>query len=273
MLDFKRATASYTSYRDPYLGQQIGKSWMRYDPTENCFVLGNPSETSGYVPDPQPGVPKHKRHVRFPKALWKVKPFAKIYPDRIVLVDEVHSRFLEVFNIRRTASRTIKLSGSTYYYKDQVLNGEVPVVLKDGVLSAAPVKVRVVESEGRNEMNRMIQKIRRLLKVRTKIGAFASLTPGDLAGKIESNKSRWEIYDRPSEFLKLLNAVVEDDINTFYPILWLAHNGYSDSNIPITDADYWVHAYNKLTDRMREKMRVELGIVSYVEPTEEAKPS
>lgn len=271
MLDFKTATNQY-SYRDPYLGVHINKSWMRYNPTENCFVLSNPSETTTYVPDPQPGKPDAKHYVRLPKALWMMKPFAKIYPDRIEIIDEVHSRFLDVFNIRRTASRTIKLSGSTYYYKDQVLNGEVPVTLKDGILSAAPVKVRVVESEGRNEMNRMIQKIRRLLKVRTKIGAFASLTPGDLAGKIKSNKSRWEIYDRPSEFLKLLNAVVEDDINTFYPILWLAHNGYSDSNMPITDADYWVHAYNKLTDRMREKMRVELGIVSYVEPTEETNP-
>lgn len=69
-----------------------------------------------------------------------------------------------------------------------------------------------------------------------------------------------------------LNEVLIDgneNFKSFYPLLWLADKKwyYRDNNANFGRID-WIARYNNLVDRMREKMRRELGVVEYVEADE-----
>lgn len=280
MLDYAAACSSYRYGRDIYLGVKVRTgAFMKYDATEDCFVVSEVLSSYKTMPDPEPGKPDQVRHVRIAKALWSLRPYAKIYKDRVEILEPVHRNYLEMFGVSRTTSRTIKLSGSTWYYKDQQVNGDAPVILKDGVMTVtgAP-KVRVMDSEKRNEMNRMIQSIRNLLKVRTKLGAFDKLTPAKVNEYMYQTNAvnKWQVFNNPAKFLnnpakflELLNAVNPEDFKSFYPLLWLADKNwyYRNNNDNYGRVD-WVARYNNLVDRMREKMRRELGVVEYVEADE-----
>ena len=278
MLDYEAACRSYQYSRDIYVGVKVRTgAFMKYDPTQDCFVVSEVMSSYAQLPDPVAGKPKQTRHVRAAKNLWKMRPYAKIFKDRLEIIADVHANYLEMFGIHRRSSRTVKLSGSTWTYKDQVLNGDAPVILKDGVLTVVnPPKVRVMDSEKRNEMNRMIQSIRNLMKVRTKLGAFDKLTPVEIDEYMRQTNgtSKWQVFNNPAKFLELLNAVNPEDFKSFYPLLWLADkNWYRRNNNENFGRVDWVARYNNLVDRMREKMRRELGVVEYVEADERSADS
>ena len=179
-----------------------------------------------------------------------------------------------LFRVENFPSRTVKLSGRTWTYKDstrnrQEVNGDLPIMIKDDKLSSlTPPKVRVTDSEKRNEMNRMIQSIRNLMKVRTKLGAFDKLTPAQVDEYMRqaSGGNKWQVFNSPAKFLELMQAVDPESFKSFYPLLWLADKNwyYRNNNENFGRVD-WVARYNNLVDRMREKMRRELGVVEYVE--------
>lgn len=175
-----------------------------------------------------------------------------------------------------------KLSGRTWTYKDnarnrQEINGDLPIMIKDDKLSSlTPPKVRVMDSEKRNEMNRMIQSIRNLMKVRTKLGAFDKLTPTQVDKYMRQTNgvSKWQVFNSPAKFLELMQAVDPENFKSFYPLLWLADkNWYYENNNENFGRVDWVARYNNLVDRMREKMRRELGVVEYVEADERSADS
>lgn len=278
MLDYAAACNSYRYGRDIYLGVKVRTgAFMKYDATEDCFVVSEVLSLYKTMPDPEPGKPDQVRHVRLAKALWKTRPYAKIYKDRVEIIADVHRNYLEMFGVSRTTSRTVKLSGSTWYYKNQKINGDAPVIIKDGVMTVmgAP-KVRVMDSEKRNEMNRMIQSIRNLMKVRTKLGAFDKLTPTQVDEYMRQTNgvNKWQVFNSPAKFLELMQAVDPENFKSFYPLLWLADKNwyYKNNNENFGRVD-WVARYNNLVNRMREKMRRELGVVEYVEADERSADS
>lgn len=77
--------------------------------------------------------------------------------------------------------------------------------------------------------------------------------------------NKWCLYRTHEGFLKILRAVREDDIETFYPILWLADVPLYTRRSQNTD---WVENYNRFINRMRERLRKEMGVVEYVEETQ-----
>lgn len=118
----------------------------------------------------------------------------------------------------------------------------------------------------------MIQSVRNLMKVRAKLGAFDKLTPTQVDEHMRQTHgvNRWQVFDSPAKFLELMRAVDPEDFKSFYPLLWLADKSwwsYRDSNENYGRVD-WVARYNNLVNRMREKMRRELGVVEYVEADE-----
>lgn len=278
VLDYEAACRRYQYVRDIYVGVKVRTgTYMKYDPAQDCFVVSEVMSQYAQLPDPVPGKPEQTRYVHTDKSLWEMRPYAKIFKDRIEIIAGVHNNYLEMFGIHRRSSRTVKLSGSTWTYKDQVLNGDTPVILKDGVLTVVnPPKVRVMDSKKRNEMNRMIQSIRNLMKVRTKLGAFDRLTPTQVDEYMcqTSGGNKWRVLNSPAKFLELMQAVDPEDFKSFYPLLWLADKAwyYRDNNENFGRVD-WVARYNNLVDSMREKMRRELGVVEYVEADERSADS
>ena len=274
MLDYTNAALLYEGRKDKHVGRKVrNRVYMKHDPVRDCFVVSEIWPEYERVPDPDhPGLVKYQKA---PKERWKVHPFAEVYRDRIVITRALHNTTMyELFRVLNYASRTVKLSGRTWIYKDsthnfQKINGDPPIMIKDDKISSlTPAKVRVMDSEKRKEMNRMIQSVRNLIKVRTKLGAFDKLTPAQVDEHMWQIgiEYRRKVLDNPAKFLELLNAVNPEDLKSFYPLLWLAdknwyYRNYTDSYGRVD----WVARYNNLVDHMREKMRRELGVVKYVE--------
>ena len=280
MLDYTNAARLYEGRKDKHVGRKVrNRVYMKYDPARDCFVVNELLSTCQWVPDPNR--PGHVKYQRAPKERWKVRPFAEIYRDRIMITGAIHNTpMYELFRVASYVSRTVKLSGRTWFYKDstrnfQKINGDLPIMIKDDKISSlTPAKVRVMDSEKQNEMNRMIRSIRNLIKVRTKLGAFDKLTPMQVDEHMwQINiERRWQVFDNPAKFLELLNAVNPEDLKSFYPLLWLADGNWYYRNYRNNADSYgrvdWVARYNNLINRMREKMRRELGVVKYVEADE-----
>ena len=277
MLDYTNAALLYERRKDKHLGRKVrNRVYMKYDPARDCFVVSEIWPTYERVPDPNhPGLVKYQKA---PKQRWGVHPFAEVYRDRIVITRDIHNTpMYELFRVSSYASRTVKLSGRTWIYKDsthnfQKINGDLPIMIKDDKISSlTPPKMRVMDSEKRNEMNRMIQSVRNLIKVRAKLGAFDKLTPAQVHEYVYQTigVDKWHMFNNPAKFLELLNAVNPEDLKSFYPLLWLADkNWYYRNNTDSYSRVDWVARYNNLINRMREKMRRELGVVEYVEADE-----
>lgn len=257
--------------RDPYLGMKLGNgAYVKYDPVGDCFIAYRVGRVYEFLPDPLPNDPKKQRHVRLPKALWELHAYAEIHRSKLVVLEPVKQKFLDYFGVECMSSRTIKLSGNTWKFKDQTGNGHAPVIIENGIMiiTGAP-KVRVFDAERRKEMNDLIKEIRNLMRVRHKLGAFNTLTQNEVNEYVISklNMTKWDVFDTPTEFIKLMKAVNGEDFKSFYPLLWLAdrYSWHTKNNYSQVD---WTAKFNALIDHMREKMRKELGVVSYVEATE-----
>jgi hypothetical protein len=278
VLDYANAARLYEGRKDKHIGRKVrNRVYMKHDSARDCFVVSELWSKYESVPDPdRPGQTKYQQA---PKERWDVRPFAEVYRDHIVITRALHNTLMyALFRVESFAPRTIKLSGRTWTYKDsarnrQEINGDLPIMIKDDKLSSlTPCKVRVMDSEKRKEMNRMIQSIRNLLKVRTKLGAFDKLTPAQISEYIRQTPwdstwhGKWHVFRSPSGFISLLQAVDPENLKSFYPLLWLMSDDwryYRNSNENFGRVD-WVARYNNLVDRMREKMRRELGVVDYV---------
>lgn len=278
MLDYANAARLYEGRKNKHLGRKVRTYvYMKYDPARDCFVVSELCPKYENVPDPDhPGLVKYQLA---PKECWEVIPFAEVYRDRIVITRVIHNTPMSaLFRVWSYASRTVKLSGRTWTYKDsagnhQEINSDPPIMIKDDKLSSlTPPKTRVMNHEKRKELNRTIQSVRNLLKVRAKLGAFDKLTPEQVVEHMRQANvvTKWQVFDNPAKFLELLNAVNPEDLKSFYPLLWLTdHNrSYWNRTDSYGRVD-WVARYNNLIDRMREKMRRELGVVEYVEADEQ----
>ncbi len=282
MLDYVNAARLYEGRKDKHVGRKVRTYvYMKHDPVRDCFVVSELWSKYESVPDPdRPGQTKYKQA---PKERWDLRPFAEVYRDRIMITRALHNTpMYALFRVESFTSRTIKLSGRTWAYKDstrnrQEINGDLPIMIKDDKLSSlTPPKVRVMDSEKRNEMNRMIQSIRNLMKVRTKLGAFDKLIPTQVDEYMRQTNgvNKWQVFNSPAKFLELMQAVDPENFKSFYPLLWLADtNWYHRNNNENYGRVDWVARYNNLVDRMREKMRRELGVVEYVEADERSADS
>lgn len=138
-----------------------------------------------------------------------MRPYVEIHRDRVVILHNVHNNYIDSFNVVHTRPTSNKFTGRLWrlferkgfsYHTLHEVTGNAPIVLKDGKLTVTgSVKQRVVDNELRKEMNRMIQKIRRLLTVRVKLGAFDNLTHKILTDHANKHgyASKWTILNSP----------------------------------------------------------------------------
>ena len=286
MLDYTNAARLYEGRKDKHIGRKVRNGiYMKYDSVRDCFVVSVIWSTYEVLFD-QDHLGQFKYH-KLPKERWELRTLAEVYRDRIVItIDIGNTTMYALFRVQSFASRTVKLSGRIWRYNDstqecQTINGDLPIMIKDDKLSSlTPSKVRVMNSEKRNEMNRMIRSVRNLIKVRTKLGAFDKLTHVQLSEYTHQTygDSIWQELANPAGFLKLLRAVDPENLKSFYPLLWLTGRyrpynwNYRNGNVSFGRID-WVARYNNLINHMREKVRRELGVVKYVEAAEQSADS
>lgn len=266
---YTEAERTYQGRKCTILGRKIRTyAWMNYDPQRDCYVLTEvtPLRAPSYKLLPRKLLPRDQ---------WKQRPYAEIYRDRVEILRDVHNNYLRHFGLYHTCSKTNKLAGRSWEYRGEYQgNGETPLTLKnDKVIFSKPPAQRVVDNELRKEMNRMIQKIRALFKVRIKLGAFKNITFADLDAHAKTRKLgyRWQICDSGAQFLRILREVDENDITSFYSLLWLIdphQYWYVAHKASHVSPDELLRLFNLVVDGCREKMRKTLGVVKYVEVAE-----
>lgn len=265
-MDYETATERWNQGRQyKHVGVKLrSRLYMIFDVKRGCFIIQECwSRYEKVEGDGQ------QRWVSAPRERWDMRPCAEIHPDKVVITrDFGNSQMKWLFGLSNYKPRTVKYSGREWHYLGRVTYGDLPVELSAGVAQPQPPKVRVVDNEKRKEMNRMIQKIRNLLKVRMKLGAFHNIDMNQINQQMNLKYgSKWRLYHTEEAFLKILYDVREDDIETFYPVLWLADTGYYYSS-HYNNTRNWVEDYNRFVNRMREKIRRGMGVVEYVEEAE-----
>ena len=259
---------SIYSYRvDKHVGRKLRTGvWIKYHPDRDCYVCSMVMVNWGQVPDKNN--PGQTKYARLPKDLWKMYPYLEIFPDRTVVLRKVHNNHLYPFGISHQRIKSVKQQGDEWrFHGGEPVPGTIPVTLKDGVLTTAtPALVRVIDDTKRKELNDMIKKIRNLLRVRAKIGAFNGISPKDVQMALHG-KNRWHYTREADEFLKLLTDVDENDIKTFYPVLAVADNrGHFGSMHDYPQNWDWVYQFNLMVSRMRVATRESAGVDKYVVP-------
>lgn len=266
MFNYTQASLAYAGRKNKYVGKKIRNNiYMTHDANDGCYVLSQPANRWEHTQDPVT-----KRWVRPKPNAWKMIEYVRIYPTHIIFVRAMNNQAMhKLWGISCGASGSVKQIGRKWCLGNQRLIGELPILLKDGKLSSlVPPKVRIFDETKRKEMLARIKDIREQLIVREKLGTFDNLTHSMLHDYAQSVApkgkviSAWQVLNNPAEFLKYLRAVDPEKFESYYPILWLAHyvsrQGYRSEHT-------WIDSYDALIRRMKEKMRRELGVVSYVE--------
>ena len=132
-----------------------------------------------------------------------------------------------------------------------------------GIVFDAPVRHRTFIKEKQLELNRLIIRVRRAIRVRNKLGAFADLTFNELHKRIITNPEIKPYYrDRGAIFFRSLQQIDVENLDSFYPALYLAtRGGYSRYHLSAT-VD-WTKEFNLGINRHKEDLLIHTGAVVY----------
>lgn len=269
MFNYTQASLAYAGRKNKYVGKKIhNNTYMTHDADDDCYVLSQPANRWNHTQDPVT-----KRWIRPKPKDWKMVEYVRIYPTHIVFIRAMNNQAMyKLWGVRCISSGSVKQIGHKWSFGKQRLIGELPILLKDGELSSlVPPKVRTFDETKRKEMLARIKDIREQLIVRHKLGVFEDITSSMLHEYAQSVApkgeviSAWQVLNNPAEFLKYLRAVDPEKFETYYPILWLCQYINRQS---FREKATRVDQYDALIRRMKEKMRRELGVVSYVEATQ-----
>lgn len=257
MFNYYDAHSQYAGRKDPHIGRKLRSSiYMKYDEARDCFVLrelGSKWEKGSDV-----------SYVLAPKERWSFGLFAEVYRDRIVVISPIHNTpMAALFHLASFAPTSNRFEGRRWVHREQVIHGDAPIVIKDGKISCLiPPRVRQLNAEPLKELNELIKRVRRYLKVRAKLGAFAALTEADLAAHAPA-MTKWVALDNPRVCYDALAAVDPKSLSSFYRLFWLCDPRHYWSNAQIGELN-WSVAFETFIKSKRELLRRYVGAVEYV---------
>lgn len=274
MLDYATAQKVYAGRVDKHVGRKVRSfMYMKYDQSRDCFVVSRLVSRHKKVLTNDPTYGMVNTWVKAPKEQWELKPVAEIHPTHVLILEDMNNGPMEdLFELRSFAATSNKTQGKVWMFRGQQLIGELPIMIKDGQISSlTPPKVRTVDNDKRNELNREIKRVRNLLRVRAKLGAFDSVTQRQLneyAGQ-KIGLAIWQVARNPAMVLKLLNDVNPEKLESFYPLLWFiaGYKYYFSITNNHNNVD-WVSRYNAVIASVRESLKRELGVVEYAKADE-----
>lgn len=272
MLDYAKAQTLSIGRLNKHLGRRIATNvWMKYDSERGCYVCSD-VWTKYKVDDKASAELGYVIYKAVGRDEWDMRPYAEIYPDRIVITRQVSNQRLSTdFHIRSYRTSSNATDGLQWYHSRKSggvrVVGSLPVTLDltTGELTATAPRVRTFNKEKQKELNSLIARIRRELKVRYKLGAFNSLTmpqlSSSLATALGADVTRYKVMSNPVLMYQVLCMVTPDDIESFYPLICLLHRcqgGYSTDQHPNLPK-----LFERLISSRKEVIRLETGVVYY----------
>lgn len=271
------------------LGAKFGKElWLSYDDKKDCYIASlTVSKYFEAVNDK--GEACRRKASAKERGKYTMKVLARYFQDRTELVapDDQNrnatANFLGVYmrllvrripSIKQQGFQWTRFTSSTPYYGRN--HGEGEVVLSKGditinaegeIIANAPPLERVFDKDNQKALNGRIREVRRMLGLRSKLGAFNGLNLEDLETKCLSVWGPRHAVGA-EDVTKLLLQVVDDDHTSVLPLLWLSlghrvNYWQSISKMPTTQN--WLELFNAFIDSNKESLRKHNNVVSYVE--------
>ena len=249
-----------------------------YDAARDCYVYSEVRRTYGKTkvtrPDHTGKMVEYEEHRVNKHDLWTKNPYAEVYKDRVVIHSCIGNHVLKPFDGTSFKPKSIKLSGKRWVFGDAEATGDLPLTYyydPERIEFSSPPKVRTFDKEKQKLLNEQIKRLKRMVGVRSKLGALKNVKVEDLEKALHAHRADYYIYLRHADSFKaLLDTVTEDDITTFYPVMMLAqiNCGWSWKHSNEKTGIDWEVRFEKLITTMREKLRLASGAVSYVEVDE-----
>lgn len=294
MYTYDKASKQYAAGRKyAPIGTKITNNvWLTYDQPNDCYVLSYVQ--SRYYEVVVDGEKRWAKASTVERDKYVMREIARVYPTYThLLADDSNTArnfFSDKFNCTFRKAKSIKIKGydwtffpaKTPYYERYHGNGEVIhsrsgiLIFPDGTRRAleAPL-VRVHDEEKRRVLNNRIKAVRRMLSLRTKLGAFSNV---DWHSLDQDLRIKYADYYRPRQITasnpelvnSMLMSVDPENRDTMLPLLWLARHHdcswYSSPDWTTTWTDTeWLTAFNNMLDACREGLRRANQTVSYVE--------
>lgn len=263
-MNYATAKNWYSGRLNKWHGRKIGThTWMKLDKERDCFVLSEARNTRAPLPDPNN--PERNIWTKLTHEHWAMAPFAEIYPDRVVVFrDTFNSTLKNTTGLNSLAPRSAKIEGRLWQYQGKSKQGILPVTLYEDGFEVTQSGVRTFDKEKQKELNDLIKKVRRMARARAKLGAFNKVDYLKLNEKFSSIYSnKWQAANNGALYVELLKAVSADDIESFYPILWLVDPIiYCVHGNPF-NTEHFLKDFDKAVSRVKESMRIAAGVVHY----------
>ena len=273
MLDYTQAQNLYEGRLDKHLGRRIAKNvWMKHDPERDCYVCSQ--VWAKYKVDAEASAESgYSQYKLVGKDEWDMRPYAEIFRDRVTIIREnTNQRLGTDFNLHSYQVTSNATDGLEWYYKlrsGKIVKaiGSLPVTINlvtEELIPTAP-GVRTFDKEKQKELNTLIARIRRELKVRYKLGAFNSVPKDELVKSmveaVGNHVSQYKVMSSPEYIYPILRAVTTDDIKSFYPLICLlrwyrgSRNSNSFPDLP--------KIFEQFISSRKEGIRLATGVVYY----------
>lgn len=255
--------------------------YFKYDEASDCFVFSIVNKTYLAVDEVRKDHTGKDVVYRVSKIdkkeNWEQNPYAYVFKDRLELIRGDYNPILKPFGATVFKPRSIKTLGRRWVFPNAEATGSLPLTYWYSPprieFKTAP-KVRKFDKAKQKELNDLLRRLKRMVIVRSKLGAFANVQMSEINEALDAAigiKTYSFLVDREAEQLKrLLDQVRDDDIKTFYPVMALAdrycswaYKHYQELNGP-----NWEVRFDNLINRMRESLRRTSGAVDYVEADE-----
>lgn len=294
MYTYAKASKQFAAGRkyNPIGTKITNNVWLTYDQPNDCYVLSYVQ--SRYYEVVIDGEKRWAKASTAERDKYTMHEIARVYPTYTHLLSDdsntARNFFTSHFHCTFRKARSIKIKGYDWtlfsakapYYDRYHGNGEVIhsrsglLVFPDGTYKAVEEPlVRVHDAEKRRVLNNHTKAVRRMLSLRTKLGAFSNV---DWHSLDQDLRAKYKDYYRPRQITAtnpeavngMLMNVDPENRETMLPLLWLARHHdcswYSSPDWTITWTDTeWLKAFNNMLDACREGLRRANQTVSYVE--------
>jgi len=209
-----------------------------------------------------------------PPNQWRYRKVGEVYPTGTKLLEHnfLTQGVANRLGIHQFTPATKKIAGRLWKTDSHEQVAEAPVFVHNSgqIEPLAPLRHRTIDQDRRKKFNDQIKKIRQLVRVRAKLGAFDVLDADKLRDTYQDIPRSWDAV-RASKFLDTLNNVDENDITTFEMlaayILQHRNSGYfwysKHTKLFVPQGMGWVTGFDNLVKQLREKMRHANKIVTY----------
>lgn len=237
---------------NPHVGKRFrSTTWVRYDELYNRFVISN--AWPGYT-----RIPNSNLYDKDWSAAH-IDDWAYVYEDRTEIIScPGHNDLLYAFGVAYRPAPTNSVIATEWMYNGQIVIGRLPVVIRDGKLTAKgwPLQ-RHVDKKKLKEYNAIVKNVMNIVTTRVKLGVWDH---SDF--KTESFHAKYPRIDI-HDFWRIVCTVKDSDLESVEQFIELVHNVSEARNYEPFGSQASIRFAKNFFARFKDLFLSELGALEY----------